>query len=545
MKNQDSQYNFKNTEDQQNTRALTRIILAELALFIIMGILSVFWKDWRTLWAEGIAIVLLIGPLWLFRHRYFQAGSLIFVVISIVITISIAMVGQGIYDLAIVAFPAISVLAGLILNRWLFRLCVGLSLVAVSWLVIGENMGLIITQPLPADPLHLFYLTGVITLLLVAAYAVELLATNSRKSLTQLRQEVERREQTEAALREQKALTDRILESTPDAMAVVGKDQQVIKVNKAFEHTFNLAKDKAEGKEIREIIPVSRLIETILQVMETSESKLQVEFKLKMGVQERVIIADIIIMQKNEVLAHFEDVTEEREMQERLSLTDRLASLGEMAAGIAHELNNPLTGVVAISQLLLESDVPAEIKDDLKAISSEGQRAASVVRNMLSFARSHTLSNQPVEINAIISQVLNLRTYEHRVSNIKVFTRFAPNLPEISADRFQMQQVFLNIVLNAEQAMIEAHDGGNLNITTEQLNDIIKISFSDDGPGIPQDIINRVFDPFFTTKEVGKGTGLGLSICYGIVTKQGGRIYAQSQPGKGVTFVVELPINAH
>ena len=93
--------------------------------------------------------------------------------------------------------------------------------------------------------------------------------------------------------------------------------------------------------------------------------------------------------------------------------------------------------------------------------------------------------------------------------------------------------------------MIEAHDGGNLNITTEQLNDIIKISFSDEGPGIPQDIINRVFDPFFTTKEVGKGTGLGLSICYGIVTKQGGRIYAQSQPGKGVTFVVELPINAH
>ena len=162
---------------------------------------------------------------------------------------------------------------------------------------------------------------------------------------------------------------------------------------------------------------------------------------------------------------------------------------------------------------------------------------------MLSFARSHTLSNQPVEINAIINQVLNLRAYEHRVSNIKVLTRFTPNLSEINADRFQMQQVFLNIVLNAEQAMIEAHGGGNLTITTEQPNDIIKISFSDDGPGIPQDIINRVFDPFFTTKEVGKGTGLGLSICYGIVTKQGGRIYAQSQPGKGATFVVELPIN--
>jgi signal transduction histidine kinase len=102
--------------------------------------------------------------------------------------------------------------------------------------------------------------------------------------------------------------------------------------------------------------------------------------------------------------------------------------------------------------------------------------------------------------------------------------------------------VFLNVVLNAEQAMIESHNRGNLTVTTEQLDNIIKISFNDDGPGIPFDIINRIFDPFFTTKEVGKGTGLGLSICYGIVTKQGGRIYAESQPGKGATFIVELPI---
>ena len=123
----------------------------------------------------------------------------------------------------------------------------------------------------------------------------------------------------------------------------------------------------------------------------------------------------------------------------------------------------------------------------------------------------------------------------------KSFSRMISNL-KTSLEEIR-RQVFLNIVLNAEQAMIEAHGGGNLTITTEQPNDIIKISFSDDGPGIPQDIINRVFDPFFTTKEVGKGTGLGLSICYGIVTKQGGRIYAQSQPGKGATFVVELPIN--
>jgi signal transduction histidine kinase len=141
--------------------------------------------------------------------------------------------------------------------------------------------------------------------------------------------------------------------------------------------------------------------------------------------------------------------------------------------------------------------------------------------------------------------VLKLRAYEHRVNNIEVVTHLASNLPEIVADRFQMQQVFLNIVLNAEQAMIESHNRGSLTVTTERIEGNIKISFADNGPGIPQDIINRIFDPFFTTKEVGKGTGLGLSICYGIVSKQGGRIYAESQLGQGATFIVELPIVAH
>jgi len=197
-----------------------------------------------------------------------------------------------------------------------------------------------------------------------------------------------------------------------------------------------------------------------------------------------------------------------------------------------------------MARLGREASVPPEIKDDLEAISSEGQRAANVVKNILSFARSHTLSAQPMEINTVISQVLSLRAYKHRVNTIEVVTHFAPNLPEIVADRFQIQQVFLNIVLNAEQAMIDSKGRGSLTVTTELSGDIIRIAFADNGPGIPADIINRIFDPFFTTKEVGKGTGLGLRICYGIVTKQGGRIFAQSQPGQGATFIIELPRTA-
>ena len=357
--------------------------------------------------------------------------------------------------------------------------------------------------------------------------------------------DITERNKSELQIREQKALTDRILKSTPNVVAVVGRDQRIIMVNKAFQHTFELGEGQAEGKNIRKFIPIPHLVDTISQVLASGETRSQIEFRIKQGAAVRVWITDIISMQQNEVLIVLRDITEEREMQERLYLTDRLASVGEMAAGIAHELNNPLTGVVALSQLLLESGVPDEMKDDITAISKEGQRAAEVVRNLLSFARSHTLSISSTDINVVIKEVLKLRAYEHNVNNITVTTNLSPDLSEIMTDRFQMQQVFLNIILNAEHAMIESNGRGNLTVTTEQLNDIIKISFTNDGPTIPPDIINRIFDPFFTTKDVGKGTGLGLSICYGIVTKQGGRIYAQSQEGKGATFIVELPVKSH
>lgn len=348
---------------------------------------------------------------------------------------------------------------------------------------------------------------------------------------------------TDLQIKAQKALTDRILESTPDIIAVVGNNRQIIMVNKAFERNFEISEEQAKGKEIGEIVRVPIFIETISRVLESGISQYQIEFRCKNSAAEIVLVADIINTRQNEVMAILHDITEEREMQERLYLTDRLASVGEMAAGIAHELNNPLTGVVGLSQLLLESGVPPEIKDDLEAIGNEGQRAAAVVKNMLSFARNHTSTAESIEINAIISQALNLRAYEHRVNNIEVVTHLAPNLPEIIADHFQMQQVFINIVLNAEQSMIDSHGQGKLTITSEHIKSMIRISFSDDGPGIPSELINRIFDPFFTTKEVGKGTGLGLSICYGIITTQGGRIYAKSPPGKGATFIIELPIN--
>lgn len=238
----------------------------------------------------------------------------------------------------------------------------------------------------------------------------------------------------------------------------------------------------------------------------------------------------------------YRDITEYKKMQAQLIVNDRLASIGELVSGIAHELNNPLTGVIGFSELLSrKKDLPDDVKEDLKVINREAQRTANIVRNLLTFARKQPQEKQPTDINKVIEAVLELRAYEQKVSNIQVDTRFAPDLPEIMANAFDLQQVFLNIIVNAEYAMLEAHGKGTITITTERVGDIIRASLADDGPGISKENLGHVFDPFFTTKEVGKGTGLGLSICYGTITEHGGKIYAESEPGKGATFIVELP----
>ncbi len=244
-------------------------------------------------------------------------------------------------------------------------------------------------------------------------------------------------------------------------------------------------------------------------------------------------------------LISFTDITEKKQQNEKFMLADRLASIGELAAGAAHELNNPLTSVIGFSQLLMEKDISDDIRQDLTFIYSEAQRAANITKNLLAFARKHKPVKRLNQINDIIEDVLKLRTYEHKIHDIKVEKQLAPDLPESMVDHFQMQQVFFNIVINAEYFMTEAHDRGTLTITTENHNGTMRISFADDGPGIPLENLSHIFNPFFTTKQTGKGTGLGLSICHGVVSEHGGQIYAQSQPGEGTTIFVELPINGN
>jgi signal transduction histidine kinase/CheY-like chemotaxis protein len=246
----------------------------------------------------------------------------------------------------------------------------------------------------------------------------------------------------------------------------------------------------------------------------------------------------------NEMAERKREAEETEELQQRALTSSHLASIGELASGIAHEVNNPLASIVLYTQLLMEEDLPAKTKSDVMSIYESAVRAINIIRRLLTFARQQLQQKIATDINEMIAVTLELRKYALETSNIEVRTELAPDLPLTLADAGQIQQVFLNIVLNAEAEMKLSRGKGSLFIKTALADNTIKVSFTDDGPGITRENMSKIFDPFFTTREVGDGTGLGLSICHGIMADHDGKIYAESEPGKGATFYVEIPVIA-
>ena len=234
----------------------------------------------------------------------------------------------------------------------------------------------------------------------------------------------------------------------------------------------------------------------------------------------------------------------ERQLHLQLDLSNRLASLGVMVEGIAHEINNPLVSVIGIAELLMEEDIPKKARESVKTIIDNGQRIANIVTGLNAFAQQQELKRTYVDVNNIIQDTLAMRAYSLETNNIEVTAQLDPTLPLTMADVDQLQQVFLNIVINAEMGMKSALGKGNLLIKTETIENTIKISFTDDGPGIPEANLIHLFDPFFSTREVSQGIGLGLSVCYGIIAGHNGQIYARNGLSKGAVFIVELPIIA-
>jgi two-component system NtrC family sensor kinase len=233
-----------------------------------------------------------------------------------------------------------------------------------------------------------------------------------------------------------------------------------------------------------------------------------------------------------------------RLVQERLLQSEKMSSVGQLVSGVAHELNNPLTGIMGFAQLLLLRDLDETSRKQVETIYAEAERASKIVSNLLTFARRRKAQKEPSNLNTLIERVLELRNYDLRVRNIDVQLALDTSLPETMVDANQIQQVFLNIVINAEQAMKDRDGAGTLRIATKSAGRSVSIAFEDSGAGMSAETVRRIFDPFFTTKDAGEGTGLGLTISYGIIEEHGGRIWAESEPGRGTRFVVELPVVA-
>ena len=233
-----------------------------------------------------------------------------------------------------------------------------------------------------------------------------------------------------------------------------------------------------------------------------------------------------------------------RDLYHQLLQAEKLAALGQTISGVAHELNNPLATILTWAERLSQRDVDAQTKRGLETILSESERAAKIVRNLLTFARKRHTTRAMVDMNQIVRETLALRSYEQRLSNINILEALAAGLPQVFADPHQVQQVLLNLIINAEQAMLGTNGRGTLILRTwhDAEADAVVLEVNDDGPGVPEDVQPRIFDPFFTTKEVGKGTGLGLTVAYAIVQEHGGRITLKSEPGRGASFYVAFPV---
>jgi two-component system NtrC family sensor kinase len=340
-----------------------------------------------------------------------------------------------------------------------------------------------------------------------------------------------------------------VFRSTP------GRTGRFLEVNPAMEEITSYSRKELLKMNVSDLYLHPEEREAILEEVASATGKTTREllFRKKDGTEIAVSDTKVAVRDDAGKILYFdgiiEDITErklaeerEKELQQELYLSRRLVAIGELAAGVAHEINNPLTGILGFSQRLLRKSTDEEVSQDLLMIHDEAQRVAKVVENLLTFARRRESRKQYADINDILQKALELRAYELKTSDIEVVLDLAPSLPKTMADFHQIQEVFLNIILNAEQAMSEANGGGKLSIKAQPVRDYIKISFADDGPGIPAEQLDKVFDPFFTTRQERGGTGLGLSVCHGIVAEHGGKIYAKSKLGKGATFFVELPL---
>jgi PAS domain S-box-containing protein len=336
-----------------------------------------------------------------------------------------------------------------------------------------------------------------------------------------------------------------IIDAIMNYIFVIDEDGVIVRANKSFAQRFE--------KHPRDIVG-QNFYDFCGSITFDLKNMIKTSIKSGMPVSEEIQISDrtyilsifpAMMKDKKEYICTMQDVTEIKRLRDQLYHSDKLISLGLLVSGIAHEINNPLTGIIGYTELLDMKVKDSFIKNELKKIYAAAERCKKIVESLLCFARQQTPQKSLGNINSVIESVLDLRAYRLKTNCIEVVKDFDSTIPFCYFDVQQMQQAIMNIIMNAEDALFDKTEEKKIVISTRYLKSQqnIVIEISDNGSGIEEKYLPKIFDPFFTTKPVNKGTGLGLSIAYSIITEHRGKISVKSEVDKGTTFVIELPAN--
>jgi PAS domain S-box-containing protein len=341
--------------------------------------------------------------------------------------------------------------------------------------------------------------------------------------------------------------SENIIASLNDGLVVVGLDDRILRWNASLEQLYGLSRAAAVGRTIEDVFDGPFLVR--LRAAMTSQSGEVALYRVPLDSrhdERRSLLVNAAVAPLRTpdgkvagTIVIIEDTTSRVKLEEQLQISEKMASIGLLAAGVAHEVNTPLTGISSYTQMLLEGAPPDDPRTPLlEKIERQTFRAAKIVNGLLNLARPAQSDVVPVDVNAVINDVISLLEHQFKGGSVQVRKDLTAQTPFVLGIEHKLQQVFLNLFLNARDAM---PSGGWLSIATRVEDGQVVVEVGDTGAGIPKDQLSRIYDPFFTTKPIGVGTGLGLSITYGIVQEHHGTISCDSAPGQGTTFVLTLP----
>jgi PAS domain S-box-containing protein len=359
--------------------------------------------------------------------------------------------------------------------------------------------------------------------------------------------DVTERYEMEKALRRQEEFQRYLLESFPDLILVIDLNETYSFVSARISDLLGYTREQLIGRKLDEQIHSAELLALVRELITGNKNfdSCECQARHRDGSWRRVRASASPLRDAEGkvtgVIVSVRDITIEKKLEEQIIQSERLAAMGQMIGGFAHELNNPLTSILGMSELLQDSPVPDASQKQLEMLHQQARRAVEIVKNLTYFSRPPAPGRTSIDLGELVQRTLDLHAYSLRKNNITVDFLRDGSIPAVNGDAHQLMQVFLNLILNAEQAMREERDRGTLRIRLEKRASTVSVVFQDDGPGIPQEILANIFDPFYTTKRPGRGTGLGLSICKAILREHSGNVEAASGPGGGAVFTVTIP----